>query len=170
MPTGKQVQGKPLISLTDGKLVGKIQDLYLDETLHKIAAVSLGSEGLIHRKSMVVPRSAVQLMGIDAWLVRDSNVVVAPEDIPDAGIPLAVGALRGREIVTEGGTKIGAVDDIIFDTGGDVLGFGLTRLAVQGPLAERKTIGRSAVSTIGGDKSAMTANMQQAEATEVKAS
>lgn len=168
MPTGKQVQGKPLISLTEGKKVGEVKDLYLDETINHITGVFLGSEGILNRKSMATPRDAIQLMGIDAWLVKESNVVVAPETIPNAATFLLLSNLRGREIVTEGGTKIGAVDDVIFNMDGTILGFALNKIEVKGPLADRKTIARSAVSTVGGEKSAMTANMAQAEATDVK--
>jgi len=168
MPTGKQAQGKPLISLTDGKKLGEVKDLYLDETLNRITGVFLGSEGLINRKSMAVARDSIEVMGLDAWLVKDSSVVVAPETIPNIASFLAVNDLRGREIVTEGGTKIGAVDDVIFANNGDILGFVLSKIVVQGPLAERKTIARSAISTIGGEKSAMTANMAQAEALKVE--
>ncbi len=49
MPTGKQTEGKPLISVTDGKKVGEVKDLYLDETLNQVAAVYVASEGFMSR-------------------------------------------------------------------------------------------------------------------------
>lgn len=167
MPTGKQAHGKPLISLTDGKKVGEVQDLYLDEAVNQITGVFLGSEGLINRKSMAVPRAAITLMGIDAWFVQDPNVVTAPENIPNMNTFLPLNDLRGREVVSEGGTEIGAVDDVIFDSAGTVLGLSLTKIQVKGTLAERKAIARSAISTVGGKTAAMTANMAQAETTEI---
>jgi uncharacterized protein YrrD len=167
MPTGKQAQNKPLISLTDGKQIGHVKDFYLDEKLNKVAAVFLGAEGLINRKRLAVARDAIQLMGIDAWLVKTTDAAVAPENIPDSATFLLLSDLRGREIVSEGGTQIGAVEDVIFDSDGDVLGFALGKIQVKGTLAERKAIARSAISTIGGRTAAMTANMAQAEATVV---
>lgn len=167
MPTGKQAQNKPLIRLSDGKKIGEVKDLYLDEKLNKVAAVFLGSEGLINRKSLAVAREAIQLMGIDAWLVNGNDAAQAPENIPDSATFLLLSELRGREIVSEGGTHIGAVEDVIFDSDGDVLGFALGKIQVKGTLAERKAIARSAISTIGGRTAAMTANMAQAEATAV---
>lgn len=169
MATGKQIQNKQLIALTNGKKVGEVKDLYLDEKLTKIVALYLGAEGLINKKHFAMPRSHVQVMGVDAWLVTDSNAIPS-ETLPDADRIVLMSEVRGREIVTEGGTKIAAVEDFIFDEHGDVIGFSLHKFMVQGPLAERKTIARSAISTIGGMSSAMTANMTQAEATQVPTS
>lgn len=169
MPTVKQSQNKPLIAVTDGKKIGEVKDLYLDENLKKVAAVFLGAEGLINRKSLALAREAIQLMGLDAWLVKTSDAPGAFENIPDHATFVLVGDLRGREIVSEGGTHLGAVEDVIYDGDGDVLGFALGKIQVKGTLAERKAIARSAISTVGSKTAAMTANMTLAETTEVPA-
>jgi len=170
MPTGKQVQGKPLISLTDGKKLGDIKDLLLDETISKLSGVYLSAEGLIKRKELAIPRESVQVMGVDAWLVTDSNVVAAPEDIPGYANFVALNTLRGREIHSEGGTRLAAIEDIIFDDDGDIVGFSLGKIFVQGTLAERKTIAREAISTVGGISSAMTTDLAKAEGTQMPVS
>lgn len=166
MLTGKQAQGKPLISITDGKEVGRIKDLYLDETLNRITGIFLGSEGLLNRRNNGIERAHIQLMGIDAWLLTGSDVIVSPENINGGVSFVLMSDVRGREIVSEGGTQIGAVDDVLFDENGTVLGFSLTRIQVKGTLADRKTIARSAISTLGGKTAAMTANMTAAETSE----
>lgn len=163
MAAGKQLLNKQLISLTDGKKIGEIKDLYFDEKLTKIVALYLGSEGLINKKHYALDRSNVQVMGVDAWLVKVSDASIPAESLPDADRLTLYSGLRGREIVTEGGTKIGAVDDVLLDTEGNIVGFALTKIVVQGPLAERKVIAREAISTIGSLNSAMTADMAKAE-------
>lgn len=169
MAAGKQFLNKQLISITDGKKLGEVKDLYFDEKLMKIVAIYLGSEGLINKKHFAMDRANVQVLGVDAWLVTTSEVSIPAETLPDADRLILYSDVRGREIVTEGGTKIGAVDDVLFDEDGDIVGFALGRIEVKGPLADRKMIARSAISTIGGKESAMTANMAQAEATPVPA-
>lgn len=165
MATGKEILNKQLIALTDGKKIGEVKDFYFDETVTKIVAVYLGSEGLLNKKHFALDRARIELMGIDAWLVSGGDEPTPAEMLPDAERLIMYSELRGREIVTEGGTKIGAVDDVLFDADGDIVGFALGRIVVQGPLAERKTIARSAISTIGGKESAMTTDMAQAETT-----
>lgn len=160
----RQLQNKPLISLSEGKKIGEIKDLYLDANLNKITGVFLGREGgLFSKKGQAVARESVQLMGIDAWLVNGDYQVIDPAGTPDLQEQLLVGDLRGREIHTEGGTKIGVVDDVLIDRDGDVRAFLLGKVFVVGPIAERKAIARSAISTVGGKTAAMTAAMSKAE-------
>jgi uncharacterized protein YrrD len=47
MPNAKDHQNKLLISLTDGKKLGEIKDLYLDGEVNKVVAAFLGTEGLL---------------------------------------------------------------------------------------------------------------------------
>ena len=163
MMTSKEQSNKPIISITDGKKLGEVRDLYLDQEMRQVAAVFLGKEGLIHRKSLIIPRSAVQVYGVDAWLVTGSDVVTKAEDIPDSGTYTLVGDLRGRELQTEGGTKIGVIDHVILDSEARVWGFGLGKVYSQGPLAQRKAISRESILNLGNPNEPMTINLAQAE-------
>lgn len=164
MITSKEHANKPIISITDGKKLGEVKDLYLDQDMRQVAAIFLGKEGLINRKTLIIARSAVQVYGIDVWLVSGSDTVSGPEAIPEAGTFTLIGDLRGRELQTEGGTKIGVIDHVILDNEARVLGFGLGKVYSQGPLAERKAIARDAVLNLGNAKEPMTINLAQAEA------
>ena len=163
MITSRDHSGKPIFSVTDGKKLGEVKDLYLDREMRQVAAVFLGREGLINRKTLMIARSTVQVYGIDAWLVSGSDTVVGPEAIPESETFLLVNDLRGRELQTEGGTKIGVIDHVILDHEARVLGFGLGKVYSQGPLAERKAIARDAILNLGAAKEPMTINLAQAE-------
>ena len=164
MITSKELSNKLLISITDGKKLGEIKDLYLDQDMRQVAAVFLGREGLINRKTLMIPRSAVQVYGIDVWLVSGSDTVMGPEGIPESDTFTLMGDLRGREIQTEGGTKIAVIDHVILDNEARVVGFGLGKVYAQGPLAERKAIARDAITNLGTSNEPMTINLAQAEA------
>ena len=163
MITSKEHASKPIISITDGKKLGEVKDLYLDQDMRQVAAVFLGKEGLISRKALVIARSAVQVYGVDAWLVTGSDVITGPDAISESGTFTLIGDLRGRELQTEGGTKIGVIDHVILDDEAHVLGFGLGKVYAQGPLAERKMIARDAILSLGNMKEPMTINLAQAE-------
>ncbi len=169
MITAKSHLNKSLVSITDGKIVGDIKDLYLDREMHQVAAVFLGREGLIKRKTNLLPRAAVHIFGVDVWLVTGSDKVVGPEEVPDADTFVLVGDLRGRDVETEGGTKIGVVDDVVLDGEARLLGFVLGKVHVQGPLAERKTIAREAVAKLGSKDAPMQVVLAQAESMPVPA-
>ncbi len=84
MITSKEHSNKLLVSITDGKKLGEVKGLYLDLDMRQVAGVYLGTEGLINRKTLAIPRSAVQVYGIDVWLVSGSDNVMALEDLPDS--------------------------------------------------------------------------------------
>jgi sporulation protein YlmC with PRC-barrel domain len=163
MITSRELSNKPLISITDGKKVGEIKDLYLDQDMREIAAVFLGKEGIINRKTLLITRNNVQVYGIDVWLVSGPDKVMGPESIPGSEAFTLIGDLRGREIQTEGGTKIAVIDHVILDNEARVLGFGLGKVYSQGPLAERKMLAREAIIGLGDEKKPMTVNLPQAE-------
>jgi len=167
MPTAKECTNKIIISITDGKKLGEIKDLYLDLEMRQVAAVFVGKEGLIRPKTNAIPRSAVLVCGMDAWLVAGPDVVSVFEAIPESVNFILVSDLRGREVETEGGTEVGTIEDVILDNQGKVLGFTLGKIIAAGPLANRKAISRDAFSSLGNKKVPMTINMAQAEALEV---
>jgi uncharacterized protein YrrD len=161
--TSKEQSGKPLISLTEGKDLGEIKGLYLDRDMRRLAAVFMGTEGIINRKPMAVAIDDIHIMGVDVWLVSQSDAVKPLDELADAISFVLVNDLRGREIQTEGGTKLGIVDDVILDGQGRVLGFSLGKVFAQGPLAEKKAIVREAILDPGGPEKPMTANLAEAE-------
>lgn len=163
MAKTKEFQDKLLICTKDGKNLGEVKDIYFDAEFTRIVAVHLGRSGIINRKSQMIDLSHVKLFGIDAWLVDDSEIVIAKEDTKEAENYVLGDSVRGREIQTDGGTKIGTVGDVIVDGSHNVLGFALGKIQVQGPIAESKTIARAAITDFGTDKNPMIAVLEQAE-------
>ena len=169
MITSRDHANKPLISITDGKQLGEIKGLYLDLEMRQVIAIHVGAEGLINRKALAIPRTAVQVYGIDVWLVSGPAVITNLEDIPDAATFTLLSNLRGREIQTEGGTKLAVIEDVILDNEANVLGFALGKVYAQGPLAEKKAIVREAITDFGSKDKPMTAILAQAEALTIPA-
>ncbi|MBS1807858.1 MAG: PRC-barrel domain-containing protein [Acidobacteria bacterium] len=167
MAATKDYAGKILISLADGKNLGEVKDLYFDPEVTKIVAAHLGKSGIINRKSLMVDVSHVKLFGLDAWLVDGSDIVIAKDDVQGAESYLLGDALRGRDIQTDGGTKLGTVGDILIDAQNNVVGFALSKVNVEGPIAEAKAIARVAISSLGSEKEPMTAILEKAETVKV---
>lgn len=159
----KDHQNKPLISITDGRKLGEIKDLYLDGAATKVVAAYLGKEGMLKRKILALDRASVQVYGVDAWLISGSDKVVNLEDIPQSESFLFASDFRGREIFTEGGTRLASVEDVLLDEEARVQGFSLARVYVEGPLAERKTIARAAITDLGNKDRPMMTILARAE-------
>lgn len=169
MPTVKEQMSKPVISTSDGRQLGRIKDILFDARLARVVAVSLGASGILSRKKLLVEKDKVQVCGVDVWLVPSGDVVVGPEQVVGSQDFVSASQLRGRQIVSEGGTAIAAVDSVIVDNDCNVKGFTLSKVAASGPLAQRKAIALGAITSFGGKKQPMTTLLAQAEAMEIRA-
>jgi sporulation protein YlmC with PRC-barrel domain len=167
MATVREHVNKPVITTSDGKKLGKIKDLYLDPKLTKVVAVYLGGSGVLRRKKLMIEQDKVQTCGMDAWLVARANVVVGPGDIVGSRDFVPARQLHGRQVLSEGGTEIATVDDVILDGECNVKGFTLARIPASGPLAQRKAIALGAITSLGSKTSPMITTLAQAESTEI---
>jgi uncharacterized protein YrrD len=168
MTATKEFQGKLLIGVTDGKKLGEVKDVYLDNTATKVIAAYLGKEGIINRRSLLLDINKVQLFGIDAWLIHGSDTVQDKAEVTDSADYLLADEMRGREIQTDGGTKIGTIGDVLVDSNLKIIGFALSKIAVEGPIAVRRAIARAAITELGGAERPMIAVLTQAESLNVE--
>lgn len=163
MRLGKDLIGKPVYSMTDGRLLGSVKDVYLDKDLEMLVGVYLGSEGLIKRKSLLITRRNVMVFGIDAILAKASDVVTDDEEAKEAEHWLRREDLQKREIDTPGGTKVGSIGDILLDEEARIIGFSLGKVFVEGPVAESRRILKGAIVDTGRDDGVMTVDLSKAE-------
>lgn len=164
MRLGKDLTGKPIISVIDGRFIGNVKDIFVNTALDWMTGIYLGHEGLIKRKHLLVPRDQVAVFGIDAILVKKTDVITNTDELPAADGWLRLEKLRGRSVDTPGGTKVGTVGDIIIGTEGDITGFTLGRVFVEGPIAEHGRIPREGLIDTGSEDGAMTVDLPKVEA------
>lgn len=163
MKLGRNLLKKPLISVSRGSQLGYVEDLYLGTKLDEVVALYLGSEGILRRSASLALMSDVELLGEDVVLVRDNDVVQELKDVAQVALWTRLSNLRGREVDTTGGTRIGTIGDVIINTEGEVLGYALDRVSVKGPLSQRGAIPLDAVVDLGHDDGVMTIDLPKAE-------
>lgn len=163
MRMGKDLIGKPIISLTDGRMLGNVRDLYVNPELYWLTGIYVGHEGLIKRKSLLIERENIAVFGIDAILVKNSDVVTDDKEHPGVEVWLRLDKLRGREADTPGGTKVGTVGDVILNEEGHITGFTLSRVFVEGPIAEKGRIPRETLIDTGSEDKVMTIDLTKVE-------
>ncbi|MCK6624720.1 MAG: PRC-barrel domain-containing protein [Anaerolineae bacterium] len=163
MRAGKDLTEKPIYSLTDGRLLGKVKDLYLDSNLERVVGLYLGSEGIFSRKNMLINRDRVTLFGVDAVLVADSEVVLEEAQVSELDTWVRRQDLAGRDVDTPGGTRVGIIGDILVNDEGTVVGFKLARTFVEGPISRKHAVAREVVVDTGGEDGVMTIDLPRAE-------
>lgn len=100
MRLGKDLINKPIYSIDEGKLLGKVQDIYLDSTLEVVLGLYTGSQGLVRRKAEFIRSGDVVVFGADAVLVRGNDVVTDDSATPAAKEWIRREKLVGREADT----------------------------------------------------------------------
>jgi uncharacterized protein YrrD len=164
MRLGKDLINKPIYSIDEGRLLGKVQDLYLDSSFETVLGIYLGSQGLVRRKAELIRAGDVVVLGADAVLVKNGNVLTDDQALPAAKGWVRRDKLSGREADTPGGTRLGVIGDVIIDAAGAITGFALSKAYVEGPLAEKRVISRSVVLDTGQEDGRMTVDLAKLEA------
>ncbi|MEJ2747977.1 MAG: PRC-barrel domain-containing protein [Anaerolineae bacterium] len=162
MYLGKDIIGNPIINLQNGRQIGRVQDLYLDQELQQVAGLYVGSEGLLGPTPKWITAQDVAVFSEDTVLAKGDTIVTSDLE-GEAQSWLRRDDLHGRPVDTIGGTKIGRIGDVILSDDAAVIGFSLDRVYVKGPVAERRALRRSAVRDVGNQDGSMTINLKEVE-------
>jgi len=162
------MKGLPVITMAEGKQVGKVDDLVVDPERKAVSWLRLHSGGMLGGERLWVPAAAVHGVGEDAVTINAEADVRSPADAPEA-VALAKGkrGVIGSKVLTENGERVGEVRDYEFDPET----FALTSLSVppgMNVVGEILVIAGDKVLTIGEDmivvaSDALTRSQQAAE-------
>jgi uncharacterized protein YrrD len=165
---GKDIIGKPVITINDGRSIGRVKDIYLSADCQLVAGIYLGTEGLFSRKSFLVKSEDITTIGQDAILVKHADVIHEEGDLVETGESwLRRDELQGRSVDTSGGTKVGKIGDVIINGKCQVLGFSLSYVYVTGPIADNRSIAIDTIQDVGNEDGTMTVDLQRAEEQEL---
>ena len=163
---GKDIIGNSVITISGGRSIGKVKDIYLTNNLQSVAGIYLGSKGGLFssRSSFLIKSDSIVTIGEDAVLVKHDEVIQQEKAFSDLEETwLRRDELQGRTVDSPGGTKIGKVDDVIMNKEGQVLGFSLSHVYISGPIADNNSVAIHTVQDVGHEDGIMTIDLEQAE-------
>lgn len=163
MRLGKDIVGKWIVTIDEGRQMGKVKDLLLNADLTQLNGIFLSREGLFRRKTVYIPRESVVVYGVDAVLVESAESVIESRTHPIDGW-VRLSEIIGRPIDTPGGTKLATLGDMILNADGKITGFSLAKVSVTGPIADNRAIARPAIKDTGNADGTMTIDLPMAEA------
>ncbi len=165
---GKDIMGNSVITVSNGRSIGKVRDIYLTPDCQEVAGIYLGTEGLFSRQSLLIDNEDVITFGEDAILVKDDEVIEEMSTFPESENSwLRRDELQGRPVDTPGGTKVGKIGDVILNREGNVEGFSLSHVYVAGPVADNHAIAMHTVRNVGQEDGKITIDLKQAEIQEL---
>lgn len=152
----QELQGKPIISVTNGAIIAKVLDVLVDPDALRVAAAvtSKGSALKRQREIEVIPADEVQVWGQDAVLVKGPDVIVNDSQLPGREKWLSVsGQVKGHDVIGGDGTRVGQLNDVVIDVNGQFVAYDLAQPFVYGtdPTQKMKQVPAETTSVLGQD-------------------
>lgn len=131
--TASQIRGLPVVTVRGGEDVAEVRDVIYDPEAGRLVGLTLNQRGfLAGRRHEVLPAEAIHAIGQNALMVLDESNLVAPADAPeDVAHPATERNVLGDDVLTEGGTSLGKVTDLVLLVGsrGEVVGYQIDKAA-----------------------------------------
>jgi uncharacterized protein YrrD len=125
--SGSAIRGLPVVTLAGGEDVAEVRDLIYDPQAGRVVGLTLNKRGFLSgRRREVLPAETIHAIGSDAVMIEDERSLVMPSDAPeDVGAPPSGRDVTGDEVLTDGGTSLGRVRDVVVLVGskGEVVGY-----------------------------------------------
>ena len=145
------VKGLPVITMAEGKQIGKVDDLVVDPERKAVSWLRLHSGGILSGERLWVSTDAVHGVGEDAVTIDAEADARTPADAPEAlALLKAKRGTIGNKVITESGGRLGEVRGYEFNPET----FALTSLSVQPGMdvgGDFLTIAGDRILTIGED-------------------
>ena len=125
--TASQIRGLPVVTIRGGEDVAEVRDVIYSPEAGRLVGMTLNQRGFLSgRRREVLPADMIHAVGQDAVMVTDESQLVVPEAAPeDVGHPATERNVLGNDVLTEGGTSLGEVADLVLlvGSGGEVVGY-----------------------------------------------
>lgn len=119
------INGLPVVTLA-GEREALVKDVVFDRASGRVAGFTLNNPGLLSRsRDDALPSEAVHGIGDAALTIPDTSVLVPIDAVAPAAEREGGDVLNGQ-VLTDGGTELGTVVDVILDLGvrpPDVVGY-----------------------------------------------
>ncbi|MBO8138097.1 MAG: PRC-barrel domain-containing protein [Desulfotomaculum sp.] len=150
MIKSKQLIGLPVVSITEGKKIGKVKELVANPASKFVAALIIEKKG-IFKEQKFIPYSNVSSIGDDAITIEKSSSAKKGTNLPEI-VHLARDKhpLIGCKVVAENGSLLGVVEEYYIDTkDGSLSGFEISGNFINSIMSGRAFLDISLVRTIG---------------------
>lgn len=151
MIKSRDLIGRQIITVSHGEILGKVKDVLIDPDTWQVAALVLPAK-VFRKETMIIPRSVVHVFGKDVVLVKSNETMPRDNTLDHVASLVAVsGQMKGRQVATEKGVRVGVLDDIVVDELGKVVAYDLAKVFVKGEIAESRRIPFHATRSVGPD-------------------
>lgn len=151
MYRSKKLLTLPVISLSDGEELGKVQGVVIDPERISLAAFILDYRKGFLKEPRVIPFEQITSFGDYAITIKDSSACERASQLPHLGsLFRRPPRLLGAKVLTEDGNLLGSVDEFTFDpVSGKIDGIELTNSFLNSLVHGKTMLAGNAILTIG---------------------
>jgi uncharacterized protein YrrD len=148
----QDMKGFQVISATDGQVIGKVEDVYIDlKNLH-VAAIATSTGGILSSKVEAIPRKDIKVWGEDVILVDDPNVILDHKKIKGFDEwDSVLDHVKNKDVLNTKGEQIATLNDVVIDSDANIVGYDLSNVLMDGPVSKSKRINVNATKAFGPD-------------------
>ncbi|HEX3425160.1 MAG TPA: PRC-barrel domain-containing protein [Acidimicrobiales bacterium] len=121
------INGLPVVTIRTGEDLAEVRDVIYDPNEGRLVGLTLNKRGfLAGRCREVLPAESIHAIGRDAVMVADEASLVMPDAAPhEVAHPDTGRNVIGNDVLTEAGTSLGTVRDLVLVVGstGEVVGY-----------------------------------------------
>jgi uncharacterized protein YrrD len=148
----QEVKGFQVISVTNGEIIAEVQDVMIDLNNLQVAAVVTSKGNILKTKLELIVRDDVQVWGEDVILVSEPDVIHDEEELKGAGNwESSIEKVSGKKVIDTNGDQIGELNDVVIDSEAKILGYDLSSISLEGPVADTKRIHVNTTQAMGAD-------------------
>lgn len=159
MQSVTEFKGKTIVTISEGKDLGTLDDILIDPDSMEIAALVTSYGWLPWHDLKTIPADDVRVWGEDAILVDAAEGIKKEQELPGTEKWLSVSNdIIGRDVISVDGDKVGEVSEILMDSAGELIGFQLSQIGyaldkvlAEGPGPKPDWIPGEAVHSMGQD-------------------
>jgi uncharacterized protein YrrD len=164
MRKSRQFKSLSVISLDEGREIGRIRDLVINPQTSEVAAIIVQRRGLFGEQK-VIPYARVVSVGNNALTVQKMANAERITSLPNIlGLVKEDVRLKGVRVISEGGAALGHVEEFYVDTAtGKITAFEVSGAPGEGflgkavmPAAEVRTIGKDILIVRNGAEESLT--------------
>jgi uncharacterized protein YrrD len=146
MQTVNTLFGKPIVSQSTGNQLGSVRDVVLSSDTHRILAL-VGGGGGWSGKEQVIRWPAISGVGEYVVVNEAGPLPAVGEDAEISELRAKAEKITGKPIVSTQGERLGTVDDLYYNSRGEIVGYAVKQGTFGGTLVLRA----GAVQSVGKD-------------------
>jgi len=111
-----ELEGRSIVTFA-GESPAEVKDVIFDSLNGTLLGMTLRGHGLFSRsRKDILPWSSIHSIGRDAVMIRDEDAFQGEDALPAEGVPDKRNVL-GNQVLTDAGTDVGRVVDVIIEAG-----------------------------------------------------